>query len=162
MEPEKYLDFEKKIAELDKQIKELSGEEVDKWIKRAKEFHKKAKELIVKIEIFKRKDIVERSYRVMTETTLTLLKALNKPPKKEEQLETAFENYLVKPGLISKKYLDVFTKLKEFKSVIESGKILELKKEEILIHREYVRKFIREAGKVLKKYVKEKQGIKIE
>jgi len=37
--------------------------------------------------------------------------------------------------------------------IVKQGKVLDLPKQDILMHREYVRKFIREAGKVLRKKI---------
>ena len=37
--------------------------------------------------------------------------------------------------------------------IVRQGKVLDLPKQDILMHREYVRKFIREAGKVLRKKI---------
>lgn len=134
-----------------KKRKKIKGEEVDKWLKKTKRFVKKMQDLIVKIEILKRENIVEKSYVIMTETTLTMLRALNKLPSKKENVKEYFERYLVKSGLVPKKYLDVFCELEKMHELVKKGKILELPKQEILLYREYVRKFIHEAGKVMKK-----------
>ena len=107
--------------------------------------------LIVKIEVLKREGIVEKSHQIMNETTLTLLKAMNKKPSKKETLVEDFEAHLVKPGLVPDIYLDVLRRLEEMKKLVRSGKVMDLQKQEILMHREYVRKFIHEAGRILKK-----------
>jgi hypothetical protein len=52
--------------------------------------------------------------------------------------------------MVDKKYLDVFNELENMKTIVKKGKVLDIPKEEILINREYVRKFIRQSGKVLK------------
>ena len=134
-----------------KQIKNVSGAELDEWIKKTKSFVKKMQQLIVKIEILKREGIVEKSHTIMTETALTLMKALKKLPKSDESLLRAFEMNLVKTGMVSETYLEVFSDLERMKKLVKSGKIMDLPKQQILMNREYVRKFIREAGKILKK-----------
>ena len=112
-------------------------------------------QLIVKIEVMKRENIIEKSYAIMRETTLTLLKAMHKaPPAASEDLEQAFEAELIKSGKISEDYLAVYRELKKLRQVSREGKILELPKQHILMQREYVRKFIREAGKILKSRMK--------
>jgi len=138
-----------------KRIKRVSGKEVDEWIKKTKAFVKKMQDLIIKIEILKRENMVEKSYAIMTETALTLLKAMRKVPKTGEDLKDYFEKHLVKPGLVSNKYFDVFCELEKMHQLVKKGKIMELPKQDILLYREYVRKFIHEAGKLMKKKIKE-------
>jgi predicted nucleotidyltransferase len=137
-----------------KKIKSITGVELDEWIKKTKEFVKEMQKLIVKIEILKREDIVLRSHSIMEETTLTLLNAIKKKPAKD--LSLSFKKELVEPGLVSKNYLDAYNRLKKMKKIVKEGKIMDIPKNEILIQREYVRKFIREAGRVLKEKVKKK------
>ncbi|RLJ08367.1 MAG: hypothetical protein DRP16_01530 [Candidatus Aenigmatarchaeota archaeon] len=134
-----------------KRIKKVSGKEVDEWIKKTKAFVKKMQDLIIKIEILKRENMVEKSYAIMTETALTLLKAMRKVPKTGEDLKDYFEKHLVKAGLVSNKYFDVFCELEKMHQLVKKGKIMELPKQDILLYREYVRKFIHEAGRLMKK-----------
>jgi predicted nucleotidyltransferase/uncharacterized protein (UPF0332 family) len=136
-----------------KKVKSLSGAELDAWIRKTKVFVKKMQKLIVKIEILKREGIVEKSHAIMTETALTLMKALRQMPGKEETLAKAFEDHLVKTGMVSDKYLEIFNDLEKMRKLVKEGKIMELPKNQILMNREYVRKFIREAGKILKKKI---------
>lgn len=152
----KFVKYLKDIIDLRKdverkRIKKITGAELDEWIKKTKEFVKEMQKLIVKIEIIKREDIVLRSYSIMEETTLTLLNAMDKKPRKD--LIKTFKE-LVNTGIIPKNYLNVYTRLIEMKKLVEDGKIMDIPKHEILIQREYVRKFIREVSKILKEKVK--------
>ena len=90
-------------------------------------------------------------------TAATLLKALDKPVKKGEPLTDHFKKHLVDTGMIDKRYHDVFSKLEKWQDTVKKGKVLDLQKQDILAHREYVRKFIREAGRVLRKKQIEEQ-----
>jgi uncharacterized protein (UPF0332 family) len=155
LEP-KFADWMDEIVKVRKDVEHkkkqtMTGNELDDWIKKTKQFVKKMQQLIVKIEIMKRENIIEKSYAIMSETTMTLLKAMHRPTVKDiADLESVFEEQLVKPGLVSDSYLEVFKELKRLKRASKEGKILELPKQHILLQREYVRKFIREAGKILK------------
>ncbi|MBN2331183.1 MAG: nucleotidyltransferase domain-containing protein [Candidatus Aenigmarchaeota archaeon] len=156
LEP-KYADWLLEIVKVRKDVEHkkkqsMSGIELDSWIRKTKQFVKRMQQLIVKIEIMKRENIIEKSYTIMRETTLTLLKAINKAPPKSEMsdLERAFEEELIKTGMIPEDFLGVYQELKKLRKVSREGKILELPKQHILLQREYVRKFIREAGKILK------------
>ncbi|HLD78549.1 MAG TPA: nucleotidyltransferase domain-containing protein, partial [archaeon] len=51
-----------------KRINDISGAEVDQWIKKADAFVQEMQKLIVKIEVLKRENMIEKSYGVMTET----------------------------------------------------------------------------------------------
>lgn len=136
-----------------KRINELSGKDLDEWIEKAKKFVKLMQNMIVKIEILKRENMVEKSYIIMLETAATLLKSVNKLPEKDEGIGKAFEEHLVKAGIVDKKYLDVFNELEKMRNSVKEGKILDIQKGHILRQREYVRKFIRDAGRVLKKNI---------
>ena len=134
-----------------KKVNNVSGASLDEWIAKTKKFVKKMESLIVKVEVLKRENMVEKSRAIMQETTLTLLKALKKAPQKDEPLADAFKKYLVEPGLVPESYLNVLTELDKMEKLVHAGKVMEIPKKDILLHREYVRKFIREAGKVLRK-----------
>ncbi len=160
LEP-KYADWLQGIVDVRKDVEHkkkqvMSGQELDSWIRKTKQFVKRMQQLIVKIEVMKRENIIEKSYTIMRETTLTLLKAIKKAPPASEMkdLEKALEADLVKSGMISEDYLGVYKELKKLRKVSREGKILELPKQHILLQREYVRKFIREAGKILKSRMK--------
>ncbi|MEM5812486.1 MAG: nucleotidyltransferase domain-containing protein [Candidatus Aenigmatarchaeota archaeon] len=133
-----------------KRIRNITGSELDVWIKKSKAFVKKMQSLIVKIEILKRENKIEKSHTNMSETAATVLKAMGKGVN-EKNLKEVFEEELVKKGLVSGKYLEVFVDLEKMLQTVKRGKTLDIPKQQILMNREYVRKFIREAGKLLKK-----------
>jgi predicted nucleotidyltransferase len=133
-----------------KRIKGISGVDLDAWISKAKNFVKTMQKLIVRIEILKREGIIEKSLIIMKETVVTLLKAMNKPPKAGEPISSAFERNLVKTGLIPENYLEIYNDLDRMMGLVKEGKVMDLPKQHILMQREYVRKFIREAGRVMK------------
>jgi predicted nucleotidyltransferase/uncharacterized protein (UPF0332 family) len=133
-----------------KNLKVLSGQELDEWINKSKKFVKEMQKTLVRIEVLKRENIIEKSYSIMAETIATILKSMDKLPEKEDKLGKYFEEYVVKPGLVADTYLEVFNELDKMKKLVKEGKILDLQKQDILMHREYVRKFIKEAGRILK------------
>jgi predicted nucleotidyltransferase/uncharacterized protein (UPF0332 family) len=151
---EDIIEVRKKVEH--KQIHQISGSDLDEWITKAKKFVKHMQGLIVKVEVLKRESMIEKSYLIMSETAATLLKALDKPVKKE-LLTEGFKKHLVDTGMIDKRYHDVFSKLEKWQETVKKGKVLDLQKQDILAHREYVRKFIREAGRVLRKKQIEEQ-----
>jgi uncharacterized protein (UPF0332 family) len=134
-----------------KRVNKIPGKDVDEWIEKSDKFIQEMQKVLIKIELIKRENIIDKSYTIMAETALTLLSAMNKKVGKDEDLLKAFDEHLVKPGIVPDVYLGAFTELHKMKKKMEEGKITELPKQDILIHREYVRKFIREAGRLLKK-----------
>ena len=78
---------------------------------------------------------------------------MNKAPAKEDKLTDVIKKELVDSGMIDKKYLDVFTELEKMREVVKKGKILDIDKQSIMVQREYVRRFIRDAGRVLRKNI---------
>lgn len=157
---EKYPKYLEDVIQLRKKVehkkkKSISGEKLDQWIKKTKEFVKQMQKLIVKVEIVKRENMVMKSHSIMSETINTLLKTLDKEPG--EDLAENLKKDLVKKGLVKKNYLDVYQRLGEMKEMVKEGELMEIPKREILMHREYVRKFIQEAGKVMRK-MKGKEG----
>jgi predicted nucleotidyltransferase len=137
-----------------KHLKALSGQELDDWIDKSKKFVKEMQKTLVRIEVLKRENLIEKSYAIMAETIMTILKSMDKTPEKEDELSKYFETYVVKPGLVADTYLEVFNELSKMKKLVKDGKILDLQKNDILMHREYVRKFIKEAGRILKGHAK--------
>ena len=135
-----------------KKINKVSGELLDNWVVKADKFVKKMEKLIVKIEVMKRESMVEKSLAIMQETATTLLKSMNKPVPKEN-MAGVIKRELVETGMIDKKYLDVFTELEKMRDTVKKGKILDIDKQSILVQREYVRRFIRDAGRVLRKNI---------
>jgi len=134
-----------------KKINKISGAEADEWIEKAKKFVKKMRQTLMKIEVIKREDMVLRSYTIMNETVKTLIASMKKPiPSEKNKLIRIFEKDIVNKGLVSKDYLNVFLELEKMKRLVDEGNVLKIPKERILLNREYVRKFIREAGRVIK------------
>lgn len=154
----KFVEYLREVIEVRKEVEHkhknsMSGIELDKWIARTKEFVKEMQKLIVRVEVLKRENMVLKSKAIMEETTATLLKALDVKPSKDENLQKVFEKELVTPGLVDKNYLDVLNRLAEMEGLVKEGKIMDIPKSDILTQREYVRKFIREAGRVMRKKV---------
>jgi uncharacterized protein (UPF0332 family)/predicted nucleotidyltransferase len=156
LEP-KYADWLIRIIEVRKDVEHrkkqnMAGADLDDWIRKTKQFVKRMQQLIVRIEIMKRDNIIEKSYGIMKETTLTLLQTLKKISAKDKtgDIEKLFETELVKTGMVPESYLHTYRELKKLMKMSKDGKTLELPKQHILLQREYVRKFIREAGKIIK------------
>ncbi len=134
-----------------RKINELSGATVDEWIEKTKKFVKKMRQTIMKVEVLKREDMVLRSHSIMAETIKTLLFSVKKGMAEAElDLPKMFEEDIVRPGIVSEDYLKIFLELENMKKLVKEGKVLDIPKQNILMNREYVRKFIREAGRIMR------------
>jgi predicted nucleotidyltransferase/uncharacterized protein (UPF0332 family) len=145
------IELRKKIEH--KKLNSVTGAQLDSWIVKSRKFVKKMESMIVKIEVMKRESMIEKSYAIMNETALTLLKAMNKEPLRGARLSEVMKRELVETGMIDKKYLDVLVELEKMRGVVKKGRILDIDKQAIMLQREYVRRFIRDAGRVLRKNI---------
>ncbi len=155
---EKYADWMQEIITVRKEVEhkrvnEISGADVDMWIGRAKDFTKKMQSLIVKIEVLKRENMIDKSYRIMVETVVTLLKSLGKLPTDKTKTVDVFEKEVIGSGLMPDTYLHVLAELERMMKVVKEGKVVDIDKKDILKQRELVRKFIRDVGVVMRKEV---------
>jgi uncharacterized protein (UPF0332 family)/predicted nucleotidyltransferase len=140
-----------------KDIKTLSGAEVDAWITRTQDFTAKMAELLKKLEIDRKAADIQRNYEVMIKASVAALKALNKLPPKPEKLPEAFKRYLIEPGLVSPVYADVFGKILEMRKLLEEKKLEVIPERDVSMSKEYVRRFIADVRRIIETAVKEKE-----
>ncbi len=133
-----------------KKINEISGSDLDEWMKKANEFVDKMLQVAGGLELKKKERIVEKSYDVMTKAIVAALKSVKKLPNEQNEIPGAFKKYLVDEGLVEKHYIDIFNRLEEMRNKVHDGKITEIPDKDIYSHREYVRKFIHHIGKIVK------------
>ncbi|MFH0890165.1 MAG: nucleotidyltransferase domain-containing protein [Candidatus Aenigmatarchaeota archaeon] len=133
-----------------KKINEITGSELDEWMKKANEFVEKMLQVSGGLELKKKERIVEKSYDVMTKAIVAALKSVNKLPNEQAEIPSAFKKYLVDEGLVEKHYIDIFNRLEEMRNKVHDGRITEIPDKDIYSHREYVRKFIHHIGKIVK------------
>ena len=140
--------FRKKVEY--KELKDISGEEVDKWIEKTKRYVERFEKLLNDLETQKKAFDVKRSYEVMVKASVAALKSINKLPEKSEKLPDAFKKYLAEPGLINPFYSGVFDKVVEMRKKVEDGKLDKLSEREIYMNKEYVRRFIIDVKRLVK------------
>jgi len=146
---EDVVDFRKKVEH--KEIKDISGEEVDKWIEKTSKYIERFEKLLKDLETQKKIFDVKRNYEVMVKASMAALKSINKLPEKPEQLPEALKKYLTDPGLINPLYSSIFDKVVEMRKLIEDGKIEKIPERDIYMNKEYVRRFILDIKRLVKK-----------
>lgn len=143
------VNFRKKVEY--KEIKDISGAEVDKWIERTKKYIERFEKLLKDLEDQKKIFDVKRNYEVMVKASKAALKFVDKLPDKPEKLPKAVRNYLADAGLINPIYSDVFDKVVEMRKMIDDSEIDKLSERDIHMNEEYVRRFVLEVRGMVKK-----------
>ncbi len=120
----KYIDILEEIAikyykgyEHEK-VKEVSGKDVDRLLKNAKEYIKRLKELREQIEKRAQEKTIEQIY----EDVFSLLKGMLKE-KSEKKVIEKFDRELVKKGKFPKRYLEILKDITKAKSSFKKGKL---------------------------------------
>lgn len=141
------LNFRKKVEH--KEIKEISGKEVDEWIKKTEDFVKTMHILWKRLELRKKIADTERNYEIMMKASVVVLRSLNKLPPNPKDFPKAFEKYLIDSGLINPMYRSVFNKVLEMKKLLKEKKIHEVPDRDIELTKEYVRRFIFDTRRII-------------
>ncbi len=139
--------FRKKVEH--KEIKELPGKEVDKWIEKAKKFIDRMEKLLKELETKHREADIKRSYEVMIKASVAALKAVNKLPPKPQNLPKAFKEHLVDAGLINPIYSEMFDKVLELRKMVDNKKLDKVTDRDVYMSKEYVRRFVIDVRRVL-------------
>ena len=153
-------DFRKKVE--NKEIKDVSGKEVDEWIKKTEKYVERFEKLLKDLEFNRKAYDIKRSYEVMVKASVAALKSLKKLPKEPEKLPVAFKKYLVDAGLVNPTYSDVFDKVIQMRKLLDEKKIGEIKDRDIFMSREYVRRFVADVSKFMKKPLPQEPEEKME
>lgn len=124
-----------------KKVKELSGAEVDEWIKKAEDYSKQMEKIYRTIQNQKKRVIIDKNYEVLLKSTIFTLKKLDKLPPDPKDLPEAIKKELIAKNYLPKSYLETFDKVVGMKKAAEKeiGKIPERDVEQT---RTYVKKFV--------------------
>lgn len=146
---EDVLAFRKAVEH--KEIKEISGTELDKWIERAEGFVNKMDEILKRLEKERKARDIKKNYEVMIKASVAVLKAIDKLPPEPEKLPEAFKKYLIEPGLIAPWYADVFSHIVSMRKLLEENKIDQIPDRDVYMSKEYVRRFIMDIKRIIER-----------
>ncbi|RLJ01571.1 MAG: hypothetical protein DRP11_04170, partial [Candidatus Aenigmatarchaeota archaeon] len=152
---EKYLKWLDDVIKFRKgvehrEIKDITGEELDNFIKRAEEYVKEMEKVIKKIELGRRINDVQKSYEVMIKASVAALKSMDKLPPDPKDLPKAFKKHLIEGGVVDPVYEEVFAKVLELKKRLNERTVHEVPEREISLTKEYVRRFVGEIRRYFK------------
>ncbi len=144
---EKYVEFLDEVVKFRKavehrKINDISGKELDEYIKKGEEFVERFKKLLFELSIRRKRLEIQKSYEVMLKASVAALKALNKLPEDPKDLPKAFKKYLIEEKKLNPVYEEVLERLFEMKRLMEEKKLEEVPERDIHITREYVRRFV--------------------
>ncbi len=144
---EAIIEFRKKVEH--KEIKDVSGEDLDRYIQKSKQFVSRMEQLLLQLQKKKKETIVQKNYEVMIKAAVAGLKRLEKLPPDPKDLPAAIKNYLIDTGKIDPYYGDVFKRVVTMRKMLDEDKIGEIPQREIELTREYVRRFVRDLAPLI-------------
>jgi uncharacterized protein (UPF0332 family)/predicted nucleotidyltransferase len=151
---EDVVEFRKQVEH--KELKDISGEEVDKWIVKAEKYVERLEKLLKDLEAKRKEDDIKRNYEVMVQASVAALKSLKKLPEEPEKLPEAFKKYLVEAGLVNPFYSDVFEKVMTMRKMVDDKKIDRITEREVYSSKEYVRRFVNDVRRFIEPTKEEK------
>lgn len=139
-----------------KEVNELTGQQVDDWIKKTEEFVEAMEETLKKIEASRKTETIHKNYEIMLKTTVAALKSMNKLPKDPKKLPEAFKEELIDSGLINPIYGEIFGQVIGMRKMIDDKKLNDIPERDVYRSKEYVKRFILEVRNILEKLPEEK------
>ncbi|MFH0829917.1 MAG: nucleotidyltransferase domain-containing protein [Candidatus Aenigmatarchaeota archaeon] len=156
---EDVMSFRKAVEH--KEIKEITGQELDNWIARTDKYVKRMGGLLDNLEIERKAYDIKKNYEVMIKASVAALKAINKLPPEPEKLPAAFKKYLIEPGLVAPWYSEVFGKVIEMRKMLEDKKMTDIPERDVYMSKEYVRRFIMDVRRVVESKRPEQKQMEI-
>ncbi|MDD5416418.1 MAG: nucleotidyltransferase domain-containing protein [Candidatus Aenigmarchaeota archaeon] len=146
--------FRKKV-EYKEFMDEVSGKEVDEWIKKAGDYVDTMTKLLKKLEDLRKEEDIKTNYEIMLKASIAALKSINKLPEDPKELPDAFKKYLVESGRLNQHYAEIFEKVVEMRKHLDEKKLEDIPDKDVYTNKEYVRRFILELKRGLNKQPEE-------
>ncbi len=156
---EDIIEFRKKIEH--KEINNVTGQEVDDYIQKTKQFVSRMEQLLMQLQKKKKETIVEKNYEVMIKAAVAALKKMEHLPEDPKDLPQAVKSYLIDKGHVDPYFSEIFRQVITMRKMLDEDKVGEIPQRDIEMTREYVRRFVRDLEPILegnaqKKYKKKK------
>ncbi len=144
---ESIIDFRKRVEH--KEIKDVTGQELDNFIQKAKQYVNRMEQLLLQLQKKKKETIVQKNYEVMIKAAVASLKKMEKLPPDPKDLPGAVKSYLIEPGRIDTYYEEIFRQVITMRKMLDEDRIGEIPQRDIELTREYVRRFVRDLAPIL-------------
>jgi len=159
---QEYLDSMTKVIEFrkgveHKDIKTLSGQDLDTFIDSAKRYVERMEQLLARLQDKRKESIVEKNYEVLIKATVAALKKMDVLPPDPKDLPESIKKNLIESGKIDPYYGEVFKKVVGMRKALDEAKVKEIPQREIELMREYVRRFVRDIEPIFAEQPAKKQ-----
>lgn len=141
------IEFRKRVEH--KEIKDISGTELDNYIQKSKQFVSRMEQLLMQLQKKKKETIVQKNYEVMIKAAVAALKKIEKLPPDPKDLPSAVKSCLIDKGHVDPYFGEVFGKVVTMRKMLDEDKIGEIPQRDIELTREYVRRFVRDLEPIL-------------
>jgi uncharacterized protein (UPF0332 family) len=139
---ESVIKFRKDVEH--KEVKEISGQNLDEYIQKAKQFVSRMEQLLLQLQKKKKETIVQRNYEVMIKAAVAALKRIDKLPPDPKDLPHAVKEHLIDQKKVDPYFGDIFKRVVTMRKLLDEDKINELPQREVELMREYVRRFVQD------------------
>ena len=153
---EEVISFRKGVEH--KEIKDVTGQDLDILITKAKQFVSRMEQLLLQLQKKKKENIVQKNYEVMIKAAVATLKKMEKLPEDPKDLPGAIKSYLIETSKIDPYYGEVFKKVVTMRKMLDEDKIGEIPQRDIELTREYVRRFVRDLAPIMESREKPKKN----
>jgi len=162
---ESIIGFRKKVEH--KEVKEISGQELDNLIQKAKQYVSRMEQLLLQLQKKKKEKIIDKNYEVMIKAAVAALKKLNKLPPDPKDLPGAIKSQLIDKKHVDSYFGDVFKRVISMRKMLDEKKTDEIPQRDIEMTREYVRRFVNDLRPIIEAKIpckpkkKKKSGKKV-
>jgi len=146
------IEFRKRVEH--KEIKDVTGQELDMFIDKSKRFVERMEQLLLLLQKRRKDSIVQKNYEVMIKAAVAALKKIDKLPPDPKDLPKAIKEDLIDQGKIDPYFADIFRQVVTMRKMLDEDKVKEIPQKDIEMTREYVRRFVRDVSPIIEGHAK--------
>jgi len=137
---ERVIEFRKRVEH--KEIRDVSGVKLDKYIRRSKIFVAKMIHILKQLQNKKKEEIAKSNYETMLKACVIKLKEMNKLEKDPKKLPELIDKNIFNAG-INKSYREIFKRVIAMRKMVEDGAINKVPERDIELVKNYVSRFLK-------------------
>ncbi len=153
---ESVIEFRKGVEH--KEIKDITGQQLDEFIQKAKQYVSRMEQLLLQLQKKKKETIVHKNYEVMIKAAVAALKKIDKLPPDPKDLPHAIQKDLIDTKRVDPYFSDVFKRVITMRKMLDEDKINEIPQRDIELTREYVRRFVQDLRPVIESQKQKQAG----
>ncbi len=137
---EKIVEFRKRVEH--KEVREVSGAELDRYIRRSKIFVSKMMHVLSRLQRKKKEDMIKKNYDNMLKACIIKLKEMNKLEKDPKKLPELIDKNIFKTKE-NKPYREIFKRVIAMRKLVEEGEVKKIPERDIDLVNGYVNRFLK-------------------